>query len=875
MTSLFKQVSRIVQGVRILGAGLVIQSALYPFRKAYYNAKFHDGGNSSLRGWLGILDALRNPQVSPLTPADCTFPGDVRAVRVDRRAVELSCDNAVVRLTVLAEDLIRVRLSPTGEFPPPFSYAVTREDADWPTVDFAFHESKEAVEIRTARLTCRVTKSPCRLAFLDLDGAVISADAAGMGWRGERVACWKTLGPDEHLYGLGEKALGLDKRGMAFEMWNRDPQTYSPGDDPIYLNIPFLLGLREGRGYGIFYDNTFRSWFDLGAGQEDVVRFEAAGGELRYYFFYGPELTTVLDRYTELTGRMIMPPLWALGYHQNRWSYYPEARVREIAHEFRARRIPCDSIHLDIHYMDGYRCFTWNRRHFPDPARMIADLGEQGFKVVVMIDAGIKADPKYWVCAEGLEQGMFCTYPDGRIFGGPVWPGECHFPDFTSPRVRAWWGELYRGLVEMGVAGVWNDMNEPVVIGFQGDTFPDCVRHDWEGQGADHRQAHNVYGMQMARATAEGLMRLRPDERPLVITRSAWAGAQRYCMNWTADNQSTWPQLKLTMPMVMTLGLCGMAFSGPDTGGFSGTSDGELLTRWMQLGVFTPFFRNHTAILTGDQEPWVHGEPYTTINRRFVELRYRLLPYVYTAFWQCAQSGLPIMRPLLLGWQDDPRTHALDDEFLFGDAFLVAPIGEPGATSRQVYLPAGTWYDFWSDAVYVGGRDVLVDAPLERMPLFVRAGSVIPMWPVMQYVGQRPVDVLTLHVYPGDGESWLYEDDGHSWACQRGEYRLTRFTLRREGGALELRCQIEGSYTPTYDRYRVVVHGVEHEPRRVTADGQPVAEWTFDAESRQLRFNVIKIRPPRSPVETHRCKLCRICCKFPSRKGHTRPRRSG
>ncbi|MDY7042002.1 MAG: glycoside hydrolase family 31 protein, partial [Chloroflexota bacterium] len=768
--------------------------------------------------------------------ADCTFPGDVHTVRVDGRAVELSCENAVVRLAVLADDLIRVRLGPTGEFPPLFSYAVDRDDDDWPAVDFTVHENEEAVEVRTPTLICRATKSSCRLTFLDPDGALINEDAAGMGWSGQRVASWKTLTPNEHLYGLGEKTVGLDKRGLTFEMWNCDPQTYSPGGDPTYLNIPFLLGLRDGRGYGIFYDNTFRSWFDLGAEEANVSRFEADGGELRYYFFYGPALTAVLDRYTELTGRMIMPPLWALGYHQNRWSYYPEARVREIAHEFRTRRIPCDSIHLDIHYMNGYRCFTWDRRRFPDPARMIANLREQGFKTVVMIDAGIKADSDYWVCADGLQQGMFCTYPDGRVYGGPVWPGECYFPDFTSPPAREWWGGLYRELVEMGVAGVWNDMNEPVVMGFQGDTFPDCVRHDWEGQGSDHRQAHNVYGMQMARATSQGLMRLRADERPLVITRSAWAGTQRYCMNWTGDNQSTWPQLRLTMPMVMTLGLCGMAFSGPDTGGFGGSPDGELLTRWIQLGVFTPFLRNHTAILTDDQEPWVHGEPYTAINRRFIELRYRLLPYLYTAFWQCAQSGLPIMRPLLLGWQDDQRTYALNDEFMCGDAFLVAPISEPGATGRRVYLPAGTWYDFWSDEVHIGEQEVQANAALERMPLFVRAGSVIPMWPVRQYVGERAVDALTLHVYPGHGEGWLYEDDGHSWAFRRGAYRLTRFTLQCEDGTLELHCQSEGPYPAPYDRCRIIVHGIAGEPCSVEVDGRPVEEWTYDDKKRTLHF---------------------------------------
>jgi alpha-glucosidase len=693
-----------------------------------------------------------------------------------------------------------------------------------------------------------MVKSPLRISFLDPDGTVIHADAAGIGWQNDRVFRWSRLPVTEHCYGLGEKTLPLDKRGLETEMWNQDPASYDPGADPIYSNIPFLLGLNEGRvgarstkrearGYGIFYDHTAWSRFDLGAQTPGIARFEAEtaprpeGDELRYYLFYGPKLSTVLERYTELTGRMAMPPLWALGYHQNRWSYFPEARVREIARQFRQRRIPCEAIHLDIDYMDGYRCFTWNRKRFPDPGQLVSDLHDQGFRVVTMIDPGIKVDREYWVYEEGLEQGVFCTYPDGSLFVGPVWPGNCCFPDYTSPRVRAWWGELYRALLDVGVDGFWNDMNEPAVFGHGTTTMANTVQHEWEGHGASHRQAHNVYGMQMARATVEGLLKLVPTERPLVISRSVWAGSQRYNMHWLGDNRSDWASLRNVLPLVLNMGLSGLPFTGPDTGGFTGTPDSELLIRWNQLSTFTPFFRNHTATGTGDQEPWALGPECERISRADMELRYRLLPYLYTAFWQAAQTGMPMMRPLFLAYQDEPYTRGLEDEFLFGDAILAAPITEAGRTSRQAYLPPGRWYDFWDDTLTAGPQIKRLPAPLDRLPLLIRAGSVVPAWPLMQHTGEQPIDTLTLHVYPGNGESQLYEDDGLTWAFQAGDYRLTRFQMHTEWAAgsshpaqLRLERTHEGRFTPQHARTRIVLHGFQAAPRQVSVDGQIVSD---------------------------------------------------
>jgi alpha-glucosidase len=362
---------------------------------------------------------------------------------------------------------------------------------------------------------------------------------------------------------------------------------------------------------------------------------------------------------------------------------------------------------------------------------MLADLTREGFKTVAIIDAGIKMDEGYHVHDDGLARNAFLAYPDGTLFHGPVWPGECYFPDFTDPAVRAWWGDLYRPLVEDGIAGFWNDMNEPSI--FRQQTMPGVLRHVVDGHGASHRAIHNAYGTQMARATAEGLARLRPDQRQLVISRAAFAGHQRHAMVWTGDNYSTWESLRLTIPMGLSLGLSGLAFSGADVGGFMGDCTGELLARWTQLAAFTPFFRNHAAMSSVQQEPWAFGPEIEAICKRAIELRYELLPTLVTAFWECAQTGLPIMRPLVLAYQSDPRCASLDDQFMLGSDLLVAPVLEPGVSGRRVYLPAGEWIDFWTGRRFAGGRDLWAEAQLDCIPLFVKAGTVLPMQPVVRH----------------------------------------------------------------------------------------------------------------------------------------------
>lgn len=817
--------SLVLRGVQEVGLRPTLDAVSYQLRLAWARVRFG-----------------RRTRPMPSSPDAYRRPGRVTGWSRDRQAVRVVCENGVVALTVLAPDVIRVLVQPASraDEPPRPSYAVKREDgaggADgWPACAVGVVEGDDALDVETSRLTCRVARASGRLTFLDRAGRVINADARGAGWHPDGpVVCHRRIQEDEHFYGLGERTSGLDHRGGCFETWNVDPQTYETGQDPVYLCVPFLLGLHSGgaQGYGILFDNPFRGRFDLGDDEPDVASFGARGGELRYTFIYGPSLARVVEQYTTLTGRQALPPLWALGYHQSRWSYTPEARVRRLADDFRETYdVPCDGIHLDIEAMDGYRCFTWDEESFPDPAGLIGDLHDQGFKVVSIVDPGIKVDPGYRVYEDGVKEDVFCALPNGKPLVGPVWPGNSVFPDFTSPRVRAWWGALCRTLTDAGVDGIWNDMNEPAIFGPEGTTMAEAVVHDLEGWGGDHAEAHNVYGMQMARATAEGLARLRPDERPFVITRSGWAGVQRYAASWTADNRATWEHLGLTVPMVANLGLSGIGFTGPDTGGFMGHPSAELFTRWLQMSVFLPFFRSHTHLSDPDQEPWSWGEPALSINRGWIERRYRLLPYLYTALWRCAQTGVPMVRPLVLGFQDEPTTHDLDDQFLCGDHLLVAPVTEEGATSRSVYLPAGAWYDVWRDQVVRGPARVEVAAPLERIPVFARAGAVVPTGPTMRYVGERARDPLTLHVYPPvDGaarwhESLLYEDDGRTMAFRDGEYLLTCLQLRVVGEApqgITLRRETEGRYEPEYETIEVVVHGVTEVPEVVTVDGRRV-----------------------------------------------------
>jgi alpha-glucosidase len=728
-----------------------------------------------------------------------------------------------VALSAVTPSVVRVRFAPGPSLGRDHSYAILSP----PPGDGAarLEAGATASVLRTSALRVTVTHAPLRIAFASADGQSLDEDdaARGMAFAGRATRVWKRLRDDEHVYGLGEKNGDLDKRGRyrggyAVAMWNSDTFGYSDDTDPLYVSVPFFMVLRHGRAHGIFLDNTFRTFFDTGKEERNVLSFGAVDGALDYYFIDGPTPKDVVQRFTELVGRTPLPPMWSLGYHQCRYSYFPEAKVRNIADTFRVKRIPADVIWLDIHYEEGYNPFTWNRQRFPDPARMIRDLGGQGFRVVPIVDPHPKAQKGWSVYESGLAADAFVKNPDGSVHMAPVWPSQAEkdpgpsvFPDFTKASARAWWGaQLKEPYVDLGVAGIWNDMNEPAVFTEPWHTMDLDVRHDGDGQPTDEREIHNVYGLLNSRATFEGLARLRPDERPFVLTRASYAGGQRWAAIWPGDNVSDWFALRATVPMFSNMGLSGFSFLGADIGGFAEAPSAELYTRWLELGVFYPFMRTHTAFGTPDQEPWSFGPRHEAINRRSIEMRYELLPEIYTVMEEASRTGIPAFRPLLLEYPEDEATYGRQDELLFGRDILVAPVMREGMDGREVYLPRGRWCDYWTSACHDGGRSIGVPVTLERIPIYVRGGSILFRQPVVQHTGEMPGQALRLLVM-GDGpaEGTQYEDDGHTLAYQRGVSLRRRFTAGSEAGRWTLRVAApEGSYRPAARDLEVELRGV-------------------------------------------------------------------
>ncbi len=579
--------------------------------------------------------------------------GKVTSTAALPNGVEIRTPVAVLHITALSPSVIRMYYGKGSKLPDHFSFAVVAHTGFQPPAT-KVTDKGDALELSTGKLIVRVEKASTRISFLEPDGRPVLQDQPGypVSWNGTEFRVYKSMPLEEHYFGLGDKAGPLDHRDQAFTMWNMDAYGWVGGSDPLYKSIPFFMAVQGERAYGIFLDNTFRSSFDFGKESRDYYSFGADAGPLDYYFIYGPAPKQVVEQYTALTGRTPLPPLFALGYQQSRYSYYPEKRVLEIAGEFRKRRIPADVIYLDIDYEHGYRSFTIDRQRFPTFEQMIGDLNKEGFKVVAITDLHLKKEPGYKPYDEGVAGDQFVKNPDGSVYVGKVWPGDSVFPDFTRRNTREWFGTLYRDLVAMGVRGFWDDMNEPAVFRYPEKTMPlDTLHRIDEGaveRTTDHREAHNLVGMENARATYEGLLRLKPNERPFVLTRAGCAGTQRYAATWTGDNQGTWEHLRLTLPTLLSLGISGYGLVGNDAGGFSGSAPADLVTRWMELGVFTPLYRNHTDTNTRDKEPWVHGREHEVIRRRYIELRYRLMPYIYTVAEEMSRTGVPMMRPMFM-----------------------------------------------------------------------------------------------------------------------------------------------------------------------------------------------------------------------------------
>jgi alpha-glucosidase len=798
------------------------------------------------------------------SPSAIVAVGKITHSAARNNGLEVKSGPIVLLVTALRDDILRVRIA-NGSLPEDASWAVLPQSRI-SSVPVTQEQDGESIGFQTKALRVRVNRATSQLRITDLSGNVIEEDDPNrpIEFHGTAFRVYKTMPAEEHYFGLGDKPGPLDRRGGAYSMWNTDWFNFQESTDTIYKSIPFFLSLFRGRASGTLFDNHWRSNFDFGKESHTAYSFGAENGPLDYYVLYGPDAKQVMEEYAWLTGPTPLPPLWSFGFQQSRFSYIPEARVREIANRLREDRIPSDSIYLDIDFQDRHRPFTVDREKFPRFEQMIEDLKRQNFHVVAITDLHIASAPleNYAPYDNGVAGDHFVKNPDGTMYVGKVWPGPSVFPDFTRKQTRDWWGTLYKPLLKTGVAGFWNDMNEPSIFDSPTLTMPEDVQHRIDEPGmacrvATHAEIHNIFGLENSRATYEGLRKLQPDVRPFVLTRASYAGGQRYAATWTGDNSSTWNHLRLTTPMLLNLGLSGFGMTGADVGGFIGTPSPDLLTKWIELATFQPIDRDHTNEHTADQEVWVHGPEQEAIRRRYIEERYKLMPYLYTTAEEMSRTGIPIVRPLFMEF---PRAtadlHPIDldgqGEFLFGRDLLVAPSPFPDRLEDYVVrLPSTTWYDYWTGEKIAGhaaengkkmeATSVTIQPKLDVLPVFVREGAIVPMQPLVQSTNEVPNGPLTLRVYPGrDCHGSLYQDDGTSFAYECGDFLRVEFSCMQDEDSLTLHVGSRmGSHTAWWKELQVEVYGATKLPKSVTLATREISrQATYDSMHHAVSFTL-------------------------------------
>lgn len=768
-------------------------------------------------------------------PEDLQTLGEIKTWATDGNCLRLELSRGRAEMYFYQEGIINLRLYSPYQQELISTPAVTRPPVPVP---IQLDESDSCFTVRFGPYQVSIHQQPLSLTFGHQSGSRLW-EVEQVGYNQDLMVVFSPL-TGEHFYGGGEQTGPLDKRGRYLEFWNTDAFEYHSDQTlHMYCSIPMIIGLETAGAYGLFINHPGASFFDLGSRNANVMAFGAAQACLDCFFLPGPSIKEVVEKYTSLTGRMPLPPLWSLGFHLSKWSYFPQAKLYRIARLLRGKRIPADAVFLDIDYMQGFRVFTFDQDSFPRPAELARDLRQQGLKLVTIIDPGVKKDPGYRVYQEGVEKGYFLKDEAREVFVGRVWPKDTVFPDFCRPEVRAWWAGLTRDFVRRyGLAGIWNDMNEPSEFSSPYGTLPDSVRHQMNGREVAHRDVHNLYGLFGNQAAYEGLLEAYPQERPFILSRSGFAGVQRYAAVWTGDNRSRFGHLALAIPMNCNLGLSGVAFVGNDVGGFGENCTPELFARWIAMGAFIPFFRVHNIARARNQEPWAFGPEVERISRKFIRLRYRLLPYIYNQFYRAHKAGLPVMAPLVLEHPQDPAVAALEDEYLFGAHLLVAPITQPGQRERKVYLPAGKWFDFWSDQIHQSQSWIITPAPLDHLPLFVRAEAIIPSWEPQEWVGEKVPEELILDIYGlAGGQIEFYEDDGQSRNYEQGEFNLLTIDQRRWADKLTINISYRHQgFGPGRKRYRLRWHAVESPPDRVTWQALP-AQHEVTAEERLTRNN--------------------------------------
>lgn len=753
-----------------------------------------------------------------------------------KKTVVFGCeDGAKISLEFLDSRNIKFWFSPQGNFERNNeSFAVINENFD-PDFNIDVQENNSNFEVFTGDLRVMIHKSPFKIQIFDKYQRLVLGDADAQAYitKGSTVETRKVLRDDEQFFGLGEKTGALNRRGRSFKMWNSDKPCYSDSEDPLYKSIPFFLSTNN---YGIFFDNTYKTEFDFGRKSDEFFSFSAPDGPFIYYFMFGNDFKEIIANYVKLTGKPIMPPKWALGWSQSRGMLVNEELTRKIANEYRQREIPIDIIYQDIGWVDGLQTFDWREDRYEDPEKMLQDLANEGFKVIVSQDPVIsQATEEQW--REANEKGYLVKdQRTGEAYDMPwPWGGNAGVVDFSDPKVADWWGKLQQKPLDAGVKGFWTDMGEPA---WSNEESTD--RLQMKHHLGMHSEIHNVYGFLWDKVVTEQFEKRNPNQRVFQMTRAAYAGMQRYTFGWSGDSGNGrdvtdgWENLADQVPMSLSAGLGLIPFWTTDISGYCGEITdydefSELYVRWLQFGVFNPLSRAHHE---GNNavEPWLFGEEAETISKKAIELKYQLHPYIYTYAREAYDTGLPIMRPLLLEYPGDEETYSLDGQFLFGEEFLVAPVVEEGATIKKVYLPKGVWRDYNDPHnSFQGGTYIEYNAPLDIIPIFVKEGAIIPKMPIMPYIGAMENAPVIFEVFPSGkpSEFLFYEDEGTTNDYKEGDYSKTLVESRKFSKDIELVIHApEGPYK-TEDRNFWVEIYLKEKPGKIHLDGKKIKSKRF------------------------------------------------
>ncbi|PWS26514.1 glycoside hydrolase family 31 [Pedobacter yonginense] len=734
--------------------------------------------------------------------------GEIVEYKKTNHGIEGSTLKHYFKISVYNPNCIRLQVSGKKNIED-FSFALVSEKMP-DFSNFKILDNANVLTISTDKIVAEIQKKPYfKITYKNNRGEIINEDldgkALGTTFQGDKVTVYKKhFG--ERFVGMGESLGNLDRSKSIVTTWNTDYYKYDDAKVPMYISVPFYIGILKDKVYGIYYDNTHKGTFNFGASNKRFMSVSFDGGDMDYFFIHDSSVAKVIENYTALTGRMPLPPKWSIGYQQSRCSYYNESQVNFIANTFREKKIPLDGIVLDADYLVDYEPFRIDTKKFPDMKKMASQLKLKGIELTASVNPGIKIDSSYGAYQNGIKEDVFLKYQDGEKYIADIYPNTNHFPDFTYPKARNWWADQMKVYQEVGINGYWNDMNEPAI---DGQMMPDNVVFNYNGRISNTAESHNLYGFLMARASFESFKKYGGNKRPFVMTRSAFAGVQRYSTVWSGDNQAKDEHLLLGVLLNNQMSLSGIPFVGPDLGGYTGDGNKDLYKRWIEVGVFSPYLRNHREQFAAANEPWAYGEENELISQSYINFRYQLMPYLYSKFQETSQNGMPIAKALCLDYPFNEKTYDLNYQyqFLFGDALFIAPVTGK-EKQKKVYFPDDVFYNLFTDEKIEGNQEKVIDLDAYHLPIFAKQSSIIPLQSVTQSTKEKPDDVLFVHIYNGSKRNTFayYEDDGETLNYEKGSFYKRNIEFNPDKRSITF-SKKQGEFKSNFTKIKIIMHG--------------------------------------------------------------------